>query len=74
MKLLHVGMYSYTPAPLAFWMFQRYYSKWRYPYLHKFETYYVEKMELHEEFDKVKITWAHHKEPKVFEVKLEKFK
>ena len=39
-----------------------------------FEAYYVQKMEINDTFDKIQLTWALPKQPKVVTVSIERFK
>ena len=63
-----------TTISLAVLAFVKYYSQFRYPELKDFEAYYVQKMEINDTFDKIQLTWALPKQPKVVTVSIERFK
>lgn len=70
--------YALNPIPsvvsFAIFLFVRYYSHLRYPELKEFEAYYVQKVEINDTLDKVQLTWALPKQPKVFKVPVVRFK
>jgi hypothetical protein len=61
-------------ASVALLITLRYYSRFMYPFLANFESYYVHSIQLQKSLENVKITWAMPKEPKEFIVPLSKFK
>ena len=52
----------------------RYYRNFLQPDLRKFETYYVQQLALNKSLNKVRLTWANPKSPRVVTVPVERFK
>lgn len=56
--LAYSAMYIPSSAAFAAFLLSRYYSPMRYPFLNKFESYYVRSIELSADLEKVKMTYV----------------
>ena len=67
-------MYLHSGGAFAAFLLARYYTPMRYPFVHKFECYYVRSIELSEDLERVKLRYVMVRQKPEIEVGLRSFK